>query len=284
MTQPDAATIKQTQRDQWNHAAAGWRKHDERFRRMSEVVTQKMLALAGVKAGSHVLDIASGSGEPALPAAEIAGPDGFVLLTDQAEEMLTVAREKARERHLTNVDFQLADAESLDLEANTFDAALCRWGLMFMPDPGRCLMNAHTALKPSGRIAIAVWGPPAANPSIAGPMRIVMKLAGVEPPPPDSPGAFAFQDRGRLQSVLSHAGFREVVVEEVPVVMAKFDSGREYWAFQREFSGPVVGLYLKLSDELKKRADDEVATFAGNGDPDGPVELPGLSLVAAGTR
>lgn len=284
MTQVDPAAVKQLQKEQWNTAAQAWRKHDERLRTMSDPVTQRMLALAAVKPGSHVLDIASGSGEPALPAAEIAGHDGFVLLTDQAEEMLAVAREKARARGLTNVDFQLVDGEALDAEPNTFDAALCRWGIMFMPDPGRCLMQAHTALKPGGRLAVAVWGPPDVNPSIAEPMRIIMGLAGITPPPPDAPGVFAFRDKGRLQSALTHAGFHDIVIEDVPVTMAKFDNGRDYWAYQREFAGPIAALYARLTDEQRKRADDEVSSFAGGGDPNGPVDLRGVAVVAAGTK
>lgn len=284
MTQSDSANIKQTQKEQWNRAAEGWRKHDDRLRSTGEPVAKRMLALAGIKPGSRVLDIASGSGEPALPAAELAGPDGFVLLTDQAEEMLAVAREKARARGLTNVDFQVVDGERLNADPLSFDAVLCRWGIMFMPDPGACLAQAHAALKTGGRIAVAVWGPPENNPWVAGPMRIIMGLAGIEPPPPDAPGVFAFRDKNRLEGALGRAGFKDIVLEEVPVVMAKFDSGREYWNYQREFSGPLATLYRQLPEDKRTQADHEVAAFAGNGDPDGPVELPGLSLVAAGTR
>src|SRR3972149_6037630 len=106
--QPDPQSIKEQQREQWARAAAGWRKHDERFRRVTAPVTQRLLEMAAIAPGQTILDIASGTGEPALPAAELVGPGGRVVLTDQAPEMLAVAREMAQTRGLTNVEFRLA--------------------------------------------------------------------------------------------------------------------------------------------------------------------------------
>src|SRR3990172_4931501 len=124
MTQQlDAQAIKERQREQWGRAAAGWRKHDERFRRVTAPASQRLLEAAGIAPGHRVLDIACGTGEPAFPAADIVGPAGYVLATDQAPEMLAVAREKAAERGLTNIEFRLADGEELDVEAELFDAA-----------------------------------------------------------------------------------------------------------------------------------------------------------------
>ena len=54
-----------------------------------------------------------------------------------APQMLEVAREKAREKGLTNVEFRLVDGEELDVDPDSFDAVTCRWGIMFMPDPVR---------------------------------------------------------------------------------------------------------------------------------------------------
>src|SRR3970040_751585 len=206
MTQQlDPRAIKREQREQWNRAADGWRKHDERFRQVTAPVTRRLLQLAGISAGMRVLDIASGTGEPALPAAEVVGPGGRVVLTDQSEEMLAVAREKAEARGLTNVEFRIADGEELDVEEDEFDAVLCRWGIMFMPEPARCLRQARAALKPGGRIAMAVGGPPERNPFFVLPMAILMKYADVPRPGPGEPGVFAFAERGRLETVFTAA-------------------------------------------------------------------------------
>src|SRR3990170_5112484 len=139
MQQPDPEAIKERQRQEWGLAAAGWRKHDARLIENAAPVTRRLLALAGLSPGMRVLDIASGTGEPALPAAEVVGPGGRVVLTDQSEEMLAVAREKAEARGLRNVEFRVADGEELEAGDGEFDAVLCRWGIMFMPEPVRCL-------------------------------------------------------------------------------------------------------------------------------------------------
>src|SRR3972149_5483185 len=114
--QPDPQAIKREQREQWDRAADGWRKHDERFRQVTAPVSRHLLELAGISAGMRVLDIASGTGEPALPAAEIVGPGGRVVLSDQSEEMLAVAREKAEARGLTNGEFRTVDGGELGAE------------------------------------------------------------------------------------------------------------------------------------------------------------------------
>src|SRR5262249_17479871 len=156
--------------------------------------TRRLLELAGIQPGHRVLDIASGTGEPGLPAAEIVGPSGFVLLTDQSPEMLAVARDKARAQELQNVDFRVCDAEDLQLEPGSFDAALCRAALPLMPEPARCLGIAHAALRPGGRIALAVTGRAQANPYFAIPFTALRKYVTLPRPDPAIPGPFSFAD------------------------------------------------------------------------------------------
>jgi SAM-dependent methyltransferase len=284
--QLDPQAIKAQQREQWGRAAAGWRKHDERLRETTSPVTRRLLQLAAIAPGHRVLDIASGTGEPALPAAEIAGPDGFVLLTDQAEEMLAVAREKAQARELHNVEFRLVDGEELSVDPGSFDAVLCRWGIMFMPEPRRCLQQAHRALKPGGRIALATWGPLERNPFLALPMGILRKhYAGPPLPDPAAPGGvFSFADRAKLEATFIEAGFEQVAIEELELPMAVFDSGEECWQYQREFAGPLAALFSRLSPSAQEAASREVISAAPRGDPQGKVSLNGLALLSSATK
>src|SRR5262249_31615228 len=157
------------QRRDWDAAAPQWRTYDDSLRRTGAPLTHRLLELAHLQPGHHVLDIASGTGEPGLPAAVRVGPTGFVLLTDRSAEMLAVARDKARAQRLEHVAFQVCDAEQLQLESGSFDAALCRSALPLLPDPVRCLRLAYAALRPGGRIAVAVTGRPQANPYFALP-------------------------------------------------------------------------------------------------------------------
>ncbi len=134
MTQPvDPQAIKQQVKQDWDLAAPAWRKYDAHLAEVNAPVTERLLSLAGLAVGHRVLDIACGTGEPALPAAEVVGPAGYVLGTDLSEEMLAVAREKAQTRGLNNVEFRQVDGEEMDVETSSFDAVTCRWGIMFMP-------------------------------------------------------------------------------------------------------------------------------------------------------
>lgn len=284
MQSMDPQEIKQRVLQEWARAAPGWRKHDTRLRETSEPVTLRMLELAAIAPGQRVLDIASGSGEPAIPAAEVVGLEGYVLGTDISADMLEIAREKAQARGLNNIEFLVVDGEELDVEAESFDAVLCRWGIMFMPEPVRCLRQAHQALKPGGRIVVTVWGPPERNPFFTVPMSVLRQHIDVPPPQPGAPGIFAFADPDRLASALQEAGFRDAQVEETVLPMALFDSGEEYWQFTRELAAPIAALVAQLPPDTQHAISREVAEAAVAGSPEGKVSLNGSPLFACGVK
>ncbi len=286
MTQPvDPQAIKQQVKQDWDLAAPAWRKYDAHLAEVNAPVTERLLSLAGLALGHRVLDIACGTGEPALPAAEVVGPAGYVLGTDLSEEMLAVAREKAQTRGLNNVEFRQVDGEEMDVETSSFDAVTCRWGIMFMPEPVRCLRQAHDALKPGGRIALSVWGPPERNPSFVLPAVILRKH--LQGPPPDlaAPGGvFSLADRGRLASKLAEAGFRDVQIDDLELPIAVFDSGEEYWRFIREVAAPVAAFLAQLPAAEQETVGREIATAAAAGDPNGRVSLNGYTLLGSAVK
>src|SRR5260370_12773668 len=152
---PDELKIKSQQKAAWDDGAEGWKRWWPTFERSAQLVNDRLVELAGVRAGNRVLDIATGSGEPALTCARAVGQSGPVVAVDMSPGMLAIARERIDAARLTNVDLVESDAESLSLDPNSFDAALCRWGLMFMPDLDGVVCAMHRALKPSGRFATA---------------------------------------------------------------------------------------------------------------------------------
>ena len=101
--------------------------------------TEMMLDLAGVQAGSRVLDVAAGTGESTLMAAARVGPKGHVLAADVSASMLDVAAEAARKAGLTNVETRVMNAENLELDMDSFDAVICRMALMLFPNPAKAL-------------------------------------------------------------------------------------------------------------------------------------------------
>jgi enediyne biosynthesis protein CalE5 len=150
-----AEEMKARELQSWSSVAPNWRKHDKRLTEAFGRVSLALLDQAGVKEGDAVLDVACGTGEPAIPAALRVGPNGRVFATDFVAGMVDFAREKAAAAGLRNIEFRVMDGEQLDLPWATFDAATLRWGLMFMPDPTACLQRIHRALKSGARLALA---------------------------------------------------------------------------------------------------------------------------------
>ena len=126
------------------------------------------LALDGAgdrpSAGQRVLELAAGLGETGLLAAELVAPVGGVIISDQAEAMLEGAAPARAELGLTNVEFQVLNAEWIDLPVASVDAVLCRWGYMLMADPLRGALETRRVLRPGGRVALAVWDRDERNP------------------------------------------------------------------------------------------------------------------------
>jgi ubiquinone/menaquinone biosynthesis C-methylase UbiE len=122
-----------------------------------EPATEAMLAMAGADAGMRVLDLASGAGSQTLRAAQRVGAQGHVVASDIADTMLHHMQENARAAGLTNVTTLSGAAEDLDVAAESFDAVICRLGLMLFSDPAKALRAVRRALRPRGRVAVVVF-------------------------------------------------------------------------------------------------------------------------------
>jgi ubiquinone/menaquinone biosynthesis C-methylase UbiE len=277
--------MKARELQSWTTVAPGWRRHDKRLTEAFHVVSLALLDKAGVKSGTRVLDVACGTGEPAIPAARRAGPSGSVYATDLVADMVEFAREKARGSGLANIEFHVQDGETLALPAGAFDAATMRWGLMFMPDPVACLERMHAALKPGSRIALATWGPPERNPWASVPLAVMKRYQELPPPAPGQTGLFSFADPARIEQVLRAAGFAGISVEPLEVLWAGPESGRAYFQEVIELAGPLASLYAKLPAERRQAYADEVAAEAERQSVGKPgVSLPGLTWIASATR
>lgn len=280
-TNDDLVAIKNREHASWTNVASGWAKHDVRLTEISKPVAERMLDLARVGPGQHILDIACGTGEPAIPAAERA-KGGHVIATDFVEEMLVFARQKAKARGLQNIEFRRVDGEELEFPDSSFDAVTIRWGLMFMPDPLACLKRAHRVLKPGGHIVAACWGGPQQNLWASLPMGIIRRELNMSPPPPGTAGLFAFADQSRLTSILEEAGFHDVSAESVKVTMADFDSGEEYFSWVRELAGPVATLFSQIPAARQPAVRDEIEKQSAG--PDGRVLFTGETWVVHGVK
>jgi ubiquinone/menaquinone biosynthesis C-methylase UbiE len=113
----------------------------------------------GLEAGMKILDVCCGSGASAIPAAEAVGPNGAVLGIDLAENLIELAKIKAREARLMNIEFRVADMLDADLAPSTFDVVICVFGIFFVPDMRQAVQALWSLLRPGGRLAITTWGP-----------------------------------------------------------------------------------------------------------------------------
>jgi ubiquinone/menaquinone biosynthesis C-methylase UbiE len=197
-------------RQQWEGAAAGWAHWEATIAAWMEPATEAMLDMAGVKAGVRTLDLACGAGSQTLLAARRVGEHGHVVASDIADTMLHHVRENARAAGLINVSTVPGAAEDVDLADETFDAVICRLGLMLFAAPAQAVAVARRALKPDGKFAAVVFTTPAANPFMAKPMEILLRHAGKKPPEPGQPGIFALAAPGVMEQLLKQSGFVDI--------------------------------------------------------------------------
>jgi enediyne biosynthesis protein CalE5 len=257
----DPQRFKNEQRRDWDVAAAGWKKWWPVFEHAAQHVSDRLVELAAVKPGAHVLDIATGNGEPAVTAARKVGAAGRVIATDQSAGMLAIARERAAALGLTNIDFHESDAESLAIQERDFDAVVCRWGLMFMPDLVGALRGLHTRLAAGGRLATSVWSTADKVPMITLGADTVRKLAGLPPPPPGVLDPLRLADTSILQNALVNAGFRDVTIERLPVTF-EFESAAAFTNFRAEVAAPFRALLERQTPEMRGRILDAVTDAA----------------------
>jgi SAM-dependent methyltransferase len=276
---PDALRSEILER--WEHAARGWGKHAERMRDFGMPVSSWMIEHARLQPGQRVLELAAGPGDTGFLAAELIRPGGVLLSTDGTENMLEVARARANELGIDNVEFRRIELEWVDLDTASVDAVLCKWGLMFSVDPEAALREWRRVLRPGGRVALAAWDEPPLNDWATIPTRALVELGHAEPPDPEAPGMFVLAAPGRLQELLESAGFTDVVVDSVPTPRS-FADVETYVAETREISSVFGELMAPLSDAQRAKVVEKIAELS---QPyigaDGSVSFTGRSLVAA---
>ena len=277
----DPVQYKAGQRRQWGMSAAGWQQHWNIWERAAQHVNERLVALAHIQAGHRVLDIATGLGEPALTAARRVGPTGHVVATDLVPEMLALARENARALGLQHMSFQEMDAEAPDVPEHTFHAILCRWGLMFLPQPTTVLTGLRRLLVPGGRFAAAVWGSPEKVPFGTLP-DMIRQVLRRPPPPAGTPDAFSLADVRVLERTFTQAGFTEIHTERLTVTL-EYASVDEIIR-ERQAAGPTFRAMLAdISAEervtVRHTMADAVGQYTG---ADGIVRLPNETICIVG--
>jgi SAM-dependent methyltransferase len=268
-------------RDSWENAAAGWGKRADRVRDWGMPVSVAMVDALSLQPGQRVLELAAGPGDTGFMAAELIRPGGTLISSDGAEAMLQVARQRAVEAGVANVEFKQLELEWIDLPTASVDAVLCRWGIMLIVDPAAAAQEIRRVLRTGGQAAFAVWDGPERNPWATIPGQVLIELGHAEPPDPAAPGMFTLAADGRLQELLEGAGFLDVSIEAVDL-HRRYDALDQYLEETLDMS-PMFGTrFQALEPEQQAEVGERVIAAA---EPftaaDGSVVLPGSSLVAS---
>jgi SAM-dependent methyltransferase len=290
----DANAHRDASLQSWEEAAPGWVRRQELLRELGAPVSRWMVDALPLTPGQRVLELAAGLGETGMLAAELVAPTGGVIVSDQAEAMLEGARARAAALSLSNVEFQVLNAEWIDLPVASVDAVLCRWGYMLMADPAVALGETRRVLRPGGRLALAVWDSIEHNPWALLPARELSERGlgtaqedDQEPHPPEGasshprPGPFALGSPERVSQLLEQAGFGEVDVQNMEL-RRRHASFRELWEV-------TLDLSRSFHDAVLERPESEIAAieaglaerFAPYTAADGTLEVPGRTLLAS---
>ena len=249
-------TIRDQQRDTWNKFSSGWKKWDTFTMNFLKPMGDAIVESLEIQPTDTVLDVASGTGEPAMTIAKLAF-NGKVQATDVAEQMLEVAKENAKRRELTNMDFKVADISELPFSDSTFDKISCRMGFMFFPDMLLAAKEMYRVCKNSGKLSTSVWSGPDENAWVTTMTSVLKKHIDMPAPPADAPGMFRCAQPGSLKKILEQAGFTNIQEKKVQS-RVNFETPEQYWLNMTEIAAPVVAALGKTDDATRAKIKDEL--------------------------
>jgi len=283
---PTTEQFKEQIRAEWTDSAtiSTWRKWHSKFVVLTREATDAIVQAAHVAPGLRILDLASGTGEPALTLARAAGPEGHVTATDLGAGMLSLAQEHARHAALTNLTFQEADAHALPFPDETFDRVTCRFGVMYFVEVAQALREIRRVLKSGGLVAFTAWGPLEQNPITLSAMGPFLRRTSIPPPPPGSPHPFRFALQGSLSQELERAGFERVEEQYCTINCAWPGTPEDLWEHFREIAVPLRPIMDSLAPDQRQQAVSEAIEAFGRFYDGRRVNAPAVIVLATGVR
>src|SRR5499433_1298436 len=280
-----AATGNTAQIEFWNSAATrAWADQYAQMDRAVAALTKELLDFAAPQLGERVLDIGCGPGTTVLELAKHVGPGGHVLGADVSEPSVARARERIAAAGLRQAEVIAADASVHPFSPDSFELTFSRFGIMFFSDPVGAFTNVRRAMKPSGRLALAVFRPASATLWPNAPLEAVRHLLPPIPTPgPEEPGPYSWADPARVHRILEGARFSDVSLTPLdPEIQLAGPNGESEAADFVMMMGPLMRVLPSLSAAQREnvRATLE-AYFKGHATPQGVILPAAIWVVRA---
>jgi len=254
---PDLDAYREQSLQTWGEMAPGWEARNEWMTDLTGVVNEWIVTQVDPQPGQTILDVAAGPGDLGFRVAERVGSEGTVLSTDFAPEMVEAARRIAASHGLDNVEFKVLNAERMDLDDDSVDGVVCRWGYMLMADPAAALRETRRVLRDGGSLGLAVWAAPDRNPWAAVPAMTIVARGHMPPPEPGAPGIFAMADPELIRSLVSGAGFGEPEIEEIAFEF-RYEDFDDFWDVLIRIAGPIARVLKSLPDDERQATRDAI--------------------------
>lgn len=189
----------------------GWELNGAGYDRLFSAVTGQTVAptldAAGVESGMRVLDVCAGPGMLARAAVE-RGADAVGL--DFSAQAVEAAR-----AGIPEAEFVEGDAQSLPFPDESFDAVVCGFGIIHLPEPAAALAEMHRVLRPGARMAASVWEPPAPENGFGLLFGALKAHGDLTVPLPHGPDIFQFSTAERMRAALEASGFGAIETQHV---------------------------------------------------------------------
>jgi SAM-dependent methyltransferase len=272
----DQAEQRRVRLENWAAMAPGWEREREEREHVAAPVTEWLVQALAPKPGEMVLELAAGQGDVGFAVSPLLGESGRLISSDFSTAMLEIARRRGEELGITNAEFRELDAEDLDLEDDSVDGVVCRWGYMLMPNPRVALAETRRVLRPGGRLAFAVWSRADRNPWVSTATRILVAHGRMPRPEPGEPGMFVLGDEAELRALVGGAGFADVQVADVPVY-SEYAGVDDYIRRSTERGGMFARAWADAPQDEREAMTGELRDGFEPFAVDGGYQLPGLA-------
>lgn len=269
----DPKAFKNFEHEGWETISAGYEQH---FARLTGQAVPATLDVVGLTQGMRLLDVCTG---PAMLAEAAIQRGAEVVGLDFSGEVIEIAK-----RNVPEAEFRQGDAQDLPFEDESFDAVVCGYGLIHVPEPEKALLEAHRVLRPGGRFATSVWEAPKPTNGLGLLFGSIKNHGNLDVPLPHGPDIFQFSDDERMSSALKHTGFLEVTVQTIEQVW-DFDEPMGLINAVTEGMVRARGLFLAQTDSARSAISEAARQGMGQyRSAKGDYRVPMPAVLGAGKK